>query len=140
MFNEGKWAKLFCFIGLSFLPCVAKASLLSLATQDQQIQAACSRVDEPAQARLCHALLVSQQAEQRQRYLHFLLQQNIFSIQTYDFLWGEYQRTTACSEISRFFLSRALDAALPAPPTPALPPSSGLSEPPAVFALQESLN
>lgn len=107
MFNEGRWAKLFCFIGLSFLSCVAKAALLSLATQDQQIQAACSRVDEPAQARLCHALLVSQQAEQRQRYLHFLLQQNIFSIQTYDFLWGEYQRTTACSEISRFFLSRA---------------------------------
>lgn len=140
MFNEGKWAKLFCFIGLSFLPCVAKASLLSLATQDQQIQAACSRVYEPAQARICHALLVSQQAERRQRYLHFLLQQNIFSIQTYDYLWSEYQRTTSCSEISRFFLSKALDAALAAPPMPALPPSSGLSEPPAVFALQESLN
>lgn len=137
MFNEGKCTKLFCFIGLSLLPWAAEASLLSLAAQDQQIQKACSRVAEPAQAWLCHALLVSQHAEERQRYLHFLLQQNIFSIQTYDFLWSEYQRTTTCSEISRFLLSRALDAPLPTPP---FAPHLGLSEPPAVFALQESLN
>ena len=140
MFNEGRWAKLFCFIGLSFLSCVAKAALLSLATQDQQIQAACSRVDEPAQARLCHALLVSQQAEQRQRYLHFLLQQNIFSIQTYDYLWSEYQRTTSCSEIGAFLMSKVHDEAFHGLPFTPIPPDDAINAPPAVFALQASLN
>ena len=140
MINKEKWGKLFYFIALAIFPCAMNAALPSLPAQGAPLYDACSHLQEPSEAWRCRALLISQRVEQRQRYLHFLLQQNIFSIQTYDFLWGEYQRTTACSEISRFFLSSALDAALPAPPTPVFPPSSGLSEPPAVFALQESLN
>jgi hypothetical protein len=77
--------------------------------------------------------------EQRQRYLHFLLQQNIFSIQTYDYLWSEYQRTTSCSEIGAFLMSKVHDEAFHGLPFTPIPPDDAINAPPAVFALQASL-
>ncbi|CAM3300480.1 hypothetical protein SB6411_02064 [Klebsiella spallanzanii] len=140
MCNKEKWGKLFFFIGLSFISCSVSAALLKPDLLKQQLQDACSRTQDPAQARLCHSLLIYQHAQQRQRYLHFLLQQNIFSIQTYDYLWSEYQRTVSCAEISRFLVTKAQDSSIPSLPFTLLPPYHELSEPPAVFALQESIN
>ena len=78
--------------------------------------------------------------EQRQRYLHFLLQQNIFSIQTYDYLWSEYQRATSCSEIGAFLMSKVHDEAFHGLPFTPLPPDDAISAPPAVFTLQDAIN
>lgn len=69
-----------------------------------------------------------------------LLQQNIFSIQTYDYLWSEYQRTTSCSEIGAFLMSKVHDEAFHGLPFTPIPPDDAINAPPAVFALQASLN
>ncbi len=140
MFNEGNWGKLFYFIGLSFFTCGANASLPKFILQDDGVQNVCSHTSEADNSRLCHALLTSQPAQRRQRELHFLLQQNIFSIQTYDYLWSEYQRASSCSAIRKLFTSNLPDAARQVLPFTPLPAYDELSEPPAVFALQESLN
>ena len=120
MINKEKWGKLFYFIALAIFPCAMNAALPSL----------------PAQG----APLISQRVEQRQRYLHFLLQQNIFSIQTYDYLWSEYQRTTSCSEIGAFLMSKVHDEAFHGLPFTPIPPDDAINAPSAVFALQASLN
>ena len=80
-------------------------------------------LQEPSEAWRCRALLISQRVEQRQRYLHFLLQQNIFSIQTYDYLWSEYQRTTSGSEIGAFLMSKVHDEAFHGRPLPRFRPT-----------------
>ncbi|WP_433640843.1 hypothetical protein [Kluyvera georgiana] len=140
MFNDEKWGKLFFFIGLALFSCFSNASLRPSVSQETQIQDACSRTQEPAQASLCHALRIHQHVERRQQNLRFLLQQNIFSIQTYDYLWSEYQQISACSEISRFLVTHASDENATSLPFPLSLPCHALSEPPAVFVLQESIN
>ena len=74
MISKEKWGKLFYFIGLSFLPCAMNAALPSLPAQGAPLYEACSHLQEPSEAWRCRALLISQRVEQRQRYLHFLLQ------------------------------------------------------------------
>lgn len=116
------------------------AALPSLPAQGASLYDACSHLQEPAEAWRCRALLISQRVEQRQRYLHFLLQQNIFSIQTYDYLWSEYQRATSCSEIGAFLMSKVHDEAFHGLPFTPLPPDDAISAPPAVFTLQDAIN
>ncbi|HBT4732620.1 TPA: hypothetical protein MB315_004491 [Klebsiella quasipneumoniae subsp. similipneumoniae] len=140
MLNEGNWGKLFCFIGLSFFTCGKNASLPKLILQDDGFKNVCLHTSEADNPRLFHALLTSQQAQRRQLELHFLLQQDMFSIQTYDYLWSEYQRASSCSAIRKLFTSNLTDEARQVLPLNPLPAYDKLSEPPAVFALQESLN
>ena len=140
MFNERKWGKLFYFIALAIFPGAVNTALPSLPAQGASLYDACSHLQEPAEAWRCRALLISQRVEQRRRYLHFLLQQNIFSIQTYDYLWSEYQRATSCSEIGAFLMSKVHDEAFHGLPFTPLPPDDAISAPPAVFTLQDAIN
>lgn len=140
MINKEKWGKLFYFIALAIFPCAMNAALPSLPAQGAPLYDACSHLQEPSEAWRCRALRMSQLAEQRQRYLRFLLQQNIFSIQTYDYLWSEYQRTTSCSEIGAFLMSKVHDEAFHGLPFTPIPPDDAINAPSAVFALQASLN
>lgn len=140
MFNEENLGKLICFICLSFFTCGTNASLPKFILQDDGFHNFCLHTSEADKFRLCHALFTSQSAQRRQRELHFLLQQNIFSIQTYDNLWSEYQRASSCSAIRKLFTSNLTDEERQILPLNPLPAYDKLSEPPAVFALQESLN
>ena len=140
MLHKRKRGKHFYFIALAIFPGAASAALPSLPAQIAPLHDACSHLQEPSEAWRCRALLISQRVEQRQRYLHFLLQQNIFSIQTYDYLWSEYQRATSCSEIGAFLMSKVHDEAFHGLPFTPLPPDDAISAPPAVFALQDAIN
>ncbi|MDD9650461.1 hypothetical protein [Klebsiella pasteurii] len=140
MLHESKWGKLFYFIVLAIFPGAVNAALPSLPAQGAPLHDACSHLQEPSEAWRCRALLISQRVEQRQRYLHFLLQQNIFSIQTYDYLWREYQRTTSCSEIGAFLMSKVHDESFHGLLFTPIPPDDAINAPPAVFALQDAIN
>jgi hypothetical protein len=132
--------KAFLFHCISHFPLRDERRFTQPARAGRPLYDACSHLQEPSEAWRCRALLISQRVEQRQRYLHFLLQQNIFSIQTYDYLWSEYQRTTSCSEIGAFLMSKVHDEAFHGLPFTPIPPDDAINAPPAVFALQASLN
>ncbi|EOF4703035.1 hypothetical protein HV127_21895 [Klebsiella sp. RHBSTW-00215] len=144
MFSGKKWAKLFFFIGLSLFPCLLSASLLKPVPSEAHLLEACSPEQDPAQAKLCRTLFIYEYAQKRQHDLRVLLQQNIFSIQTYDYLWSEYQRTKSCIEIHRYLVAKACDVlncpAAPSSPFQGQRPDSSLIEPPPIFALQEPIN
>lgn len=114
------WGKLLFFIMLMAFSCHLNASLHEgvsvepksvercLVTRDREL--ACSQCTD----------LNYQHMQLRLSYLRFLLLQNSFTIQTYDYLWREHQRTMSCLEISRYIVAKAINILL-CPATVTLP-------------------
>lgn len=140
MFNEGNWGKPFYFIGLCFLTCSSNASLSKFILHDEGIQNACLHNSEPGTFRRSHDFFINQPPLKRQRELHLLPQHIIFSIQTYDHRWSEYQLASSCSAPRKLFTSGLPDTEKQELPFTPFPAHEELSKPLTVFALQESLN
>lgn len=114
------WGKILFFIMLMAFSCHLNASLHEgvsvepktvercLVTRDREL--ACSQCTD----------LNYQHMQLRLSYLRFLLLQNSFTIQTYDYLWREHQRTMSCLEISRYIVAKAINILL-CPATVTLP-------------------
>lgn len=147
------WGKLLFFIMLMAFSCHLNASLHEgvsvepksvercLVTRDREL--ACSQCTD----------LNYQHMQLRLSYLRFLLLQNSFTIQTYDYLWREHQRTMSCLEISRYIVAKAINILL-CPATVTLPipqPAFNLwqtshmafiqrARPPHVFSLRDPID
>ena len=147
------WGKLLFFIMLMAFSCHLNASLHEgvsvepksvercLVTRDREL--ACSQCTD----------LNYQHMQLRLSYLRFLLLQNSFTIQTYDYLWREHQRTMSCLEISRYIVAKAINILLcPATVTLTIPqPVFNLwqtshmafiqrARPPHVFSLRDPID
>lgn len=147
------WGKLLFFTMLMAFSCHLNASLHEgvsvepktiercLVTRDREL--ACSQCTD----------LNYQHMQLRLSYLRFLLLQNSFTIQTYDYLWREHQRTMSCLEISRYIVAKAINILL-CPATVTLPIPQPVfnmwqtshmafiqrARPPHVFALRDPID
>lgn len=91
MTNFSKWGKLLIFILLMTLSCHLKASLPGRGSVEPKTVDRCLVMRDREQACFQCTDLNYQHMQLRLSYLRFLLLQNSFTIQTYDYLWREHQ-------------------------------------------------
>ena len=120
MTKFSKWRKLLIFILLMNLSCHLKASLPGGGAVEPKTVDRCLVTRDREQACFQCTDLNYQHMQSRLSYLRFLLLQNSFTIQTYDYLWREHQRTMSCLEISRYIVAKAINILL-CPATVKLP-------------------